>query len=133
MESRAIHSGRKTIEIGGSRHTAPIPSGCRVGPLICSSALLGGEPATGAVPEDGAEQTKLVFANLRSFLAEAGTGPECLAKVDVLLAPGESREALNAEWERMFPDQDDRPARHVTVQPLPRNFKIQLEVIGYAL
>lgn len=125
-------SPRRSIEVEGVGHgNNPIPFGSRVGPLVCSSGIMGADPATGKVPEDGAEQVRLVFENLRSFLTEAGATPEDVARVGVLLGDPSQRGAINDEWVKMFPDADSRPARHTTVRELPGGMIVQLEVLAW--
>jgi 2-iminobutanoate/2-iminopropanoate deaminase len=106
--------------------------GSRVGPLVCSSAIMGTDRATGKVPADAAEQVRLVFGNLRAFLAAAGVGAEHVARVGVLLGDSSVRGTVNEEWTAMFPDPASRPARHTTVKELPNAMAIQLEVIAFA-
>jgi 2-iminobutanoate/2-iminopropanoate deaminase len=40
------------------------------------------------------------------------------------------RDELNLNWLAAFPDPDDRPARHVAVQPLQHGMAVQLEIIA---
>lgn len=125
-------SSRQSIEVEGLSHGAnPIPFGSRVGPLVCSGGIMGSDPAVGKVPEDGAEQVRLVFQNLQSFMTAAGGTTEDIAKVEVLLADNSLRSAVNDEWVKMFPDEHSRPARHTTAGPLQGSMLIQLEVIAW--
>ncbi len=39
-------------------------------------------------------------------------------------------EAINREWLKMFPDEEDRPARHAMTMPLRGNVFFQVEVVG---
>lgn len=123
---------RQAIEVEGLGHgTNPIPTGARVGPLICSSAIMGANLATGAVPEEGLEQVRLVFENMRRFLSQAGAEPDDVVRVGVLLSAPELRGALNEEWVAMFPEESSRPARHTTLRDLANGMVVQLEVIAY--
>lgn len=125
-------SHRISIEVEGIGHGAnPIPMGARVGPLICSSGIMGADRSTGSLPAEGREQVRLVFENLRLFLDVAGATPDDLVRVGVLLAVPALRGAVNEEWIAMFPDEGSRPARHTTVRELPNDMVIQLEVIAY--
>lgn len=125
-------SDRRSIEVEGVGHGAnPIPFGSRVGPLVCSSGIMGADPATGKVPADGAEQVRLVFQNLVSFLTAAGATPEDVARVGVLLGDPSLRAAINEEWLKLFPDPDSRPARHTTVRELAGGMVVQLEVMAW--
>lgn len=126
-------SARRSIEVSGLSHgTTPIPMGARVGPLICSSGISGTDPSTGVLPGDGRTQVELVFENLRAFLTAAGTGLGAIVRIGVLLQDALLRDAVNAQWIALFPEADDRPARHTTVRELPGDMLIQLEVIAYS-
>jgi 2-iminobutanoate/2-iminopropanoate deaminase len=122
----------RSVEIDGVSHGSnPIPMGARVGPLVCSSGLMGADPATGRVAEDGHEQVRLVFANLVTFLANAGASLADVVRVGVLLQDPDLRADINERWLALFPDAGDRPARHTTVRDLPGQMVVQLEVIAY--
>jgi 2-iminobutanoate/2-iminopropanoate deaminase len=122
----------RSVEIDGVSHGSnPIPMGARVGPLVCSSGLMGADPATGRVAEDGHEQVRLVFANLVTFLANAGASLADVVRVGVLLQDPDLRADINERWLALFPDAVDRPARHTTVRDLPGQMVVQLEVIAY--
>ena len=98
-------------------HKAPIPLGARVGNLICSSGIAGKDPATGALPADGAAQTANAFANLQALLLAAG-GATLADVVRKLSVYAERRRAARRRQHPLaaqcFPDPDDRPARHIT-------------------
>lgn len=125
-------SSRRSIEVEGVSHgNNPIPFGSRVGPLVCSGGIMGQDPATHQVPEDGAEQVRLCFVNLVSFMESAGGSVEDIAKLEVLLADNALRANVNEEWLKLFPDEHNRPARHTTAGPLQGSMKVQLEVIAW--
>lgn len=122
-------SRRQTYEIPGVDHgQAPIPMAARVGSNFQSSAIMGKDPATNSLPEDGARQVELVFANTRALLDVAGVELDQLVYVDVLLADNDLRAEVNRHWLSWFPDEHDRPARHVTHRELPGGMVIQLRV-----
>jgi 2-iminobutanoate/2-iminopropanoate deaminase len=121
-------NNRKVLVVAGVAHDAPIPLGVRIGQSIFTSALMGMDPVTSVIPDDPAEQARLVFNNLRAVLAAGGADLGDVAKVTVFAADDSVRPLLNKEWLACFPDPDDRPARHVIVGALPRNVVIQLEV-----
>jgi 2-iminobutanoate/2-iminopropanoate deaminase len=123
---------KRSLQVANVGHKAPIPLGARVGPLICSSGIAGKDPATGALPGDGPTQVANAFVNLEALLAAGGAGLEHVAKLVVTLADDGLREAVNVHWLACFPDADDRPARHVVVQPLGHGMQVQLEVLAWA-
>jgi 2-iminobutanoate/2-iminopropanoate deaminase len=122
---------RTTYHIQGVHHAAPIPYGARVGNTIYSSAIQGINAQTGELSDDLAEQTKHCFQNLRSLLAVAGASTGDIVRMTCLLKDLNDREALNSEWLAMFPDENDRPARHTSsYNPPPGGMKIQIEIVA---
>lgn len=122
---------KRSLQVPHVGHKAPIPLGARVGPLLCSSAIAGKSPADGSLPADGGTQVVHAFANLRALLAAGGAGLEHVVKLAVTLADDGLRDAVNAQWLACFPDADDRPARHIAVQPLGHGMQVQLEVLAW--
>lgn len=123
---------RQVLHVPGVEHTAPIPIGVRIDDMVFSSAVPGKDPRTGTVPDDPAEQAALAFANLRALLEDAGSGPDDVAHMTVFLESDQTRPLLNKEWCAMYPDPEDRPARHVVLTRLPSNIEIQLEIVAVA-
>jgi len=123
---------RRSIDIEGVAHTAPIPMGSRIDNVVYSSAIMGADPATGDIPDDGAEQVRYAFVNLRRFLEAAGVSGDDVVRLTIHLAEPSLRDAINVEWEAMFPDPESRPARHAMNLPLNRNMLVQLEVVAVA-
>jgi 2-iminobutanoate/2-iminopropanoate deaminase len=122
-------SRRQNYSIPGIRHVAnPIPMAARVGNVFQSSAIPGRDPATNAVPADGAKEIGFAFANARALLGVAGVDADQVVFVEVLLSDNALRAEVNQHWLDWFPDDDDRPARHTTVRALPNGMKIQLLV-----
>lgn len=121
---------RRTITVPGLDHGAqPIPLAVVVGGLLVTGGISGKDPATGAVPDDPAAEVAQAFRNLEAVLDAAGCAPEQVAKVTVFVADRDVRGYVNPEWTRLFPDPDDRPARHTLVQPLS-GMRIQLECLA---
>lgn len=124
----------RSIHLANIGHNAPIPLGARVGPLLCSSGIAGKDAATGALPADPALQVRHAFANLQALLTAGGATLADLVKLTVYLrsdSPTALREAINTEWQRCFPDPDDRPARHILNQELQHGMALQLECIAF--
>jgi 2-iminobutanoate/2-iminopropanoate deaminase len=121
---------RRVLGVPGIEHQNPIPQAVAIGGLVVSSAIFGEDPATGEIPDDPARQIALAFGHMRTLLEQAGTGPEAVAKVTVLLADDADRPLVNVEWLAMFPDADDRPARHTVRADLRRGMVVQLEFIA---
>ena len=123
---------RRSIEIAGVRHNAPIPMGARIDNIVWSSAIQGMDPATGLVPDDGIEQVKFAFANLGAFLDAAGVSYDDVVRVTVHLSEPSLRDEVNRYWLEIYPDEHDRPARHALNLTLNNNMLVQLEVFAVA-
>lgn len=121
----------RSLQLPQVGHKAPIPLGARVGPLICSSGIAGKDPADGSLPADGGLQVAHAFTNLQALLAAGGGGLQHVVKLAITLADEGLREAVNRQWLACFPDADDRPARHIVVQPLGHGMALQLEVTAW--
>jgi 2-iminobutanoate/2-iminopropanoate deaminase len=124
------HNNR-SLEIPGVSHgTAPIPMGSRVGNMIFTSGISGKNPATNKLGKDAAEQAFFAFKNLESVLNAGGGDMRNLGHLTILVTDDSSRDAINVEWLRYFPNPSDRPARHTSVQNLRGGALLQL--IGIA-
>jgi 2-iminobutanoate/2-iminopropanoate deaminase len=104
--------------------------GCRVGNVLHSSAIMGADPVTGKVPPDGTEQVRLMFANLRTLLEVGGATPDHIVFMNVLLKDNSLRDEVNKHWLSMFPDENDRPARHTTRVDLQGDMLAQVEIMA---
>ena len=121
----------RSIHIEGVKHGAPIPFRARVGNMIFSSGIMGADPVTGEVPEDLASQCVFAFANMKTMLENAGATTKNVGSVKVYMKDRSQREAVNAPWLEMFPDEDDRPARHaIEYDAFPPGILVQLEVVA---
>jgi 2-iminobutanoate/2-iminopropanoate deaminase len=127
-----VSARRRSIEIEGAAHGAPIPMGCRIGNLVYSSGIMGTDPTTGKTAEGGEAQVRAAFANVKKFLDAAGVTPDDVIRMTVLLEDMDLRTYVNEEWLELFPDEDSRPARHAMRQQLNGSMVIQLEVIAVA-
>ena len=125
---------RRSIELEHVSHgTNPIPAACRVGNVIMTGGISGGDPASGIVPDDVRLQVAHAFANLRHILAAAGATPDDVVKLAITVRTFDLRAAINEEWLAMFPDAASRPARHVTrYDYLHGNTALQIEAFAVA-
>jgi 2-iminobutanoate/2-iminopropanoate deaminase len=109
---------RRSVNFPGFSHQNPIPNASRVGNIVMSSVIGGSNPGTRELPPTLEAQVANVFGYIRSAIEAAGGTPEHIVKINFYVKdPATQREALNAEWLKMFPDANSRPARHT--QPLP--------------
>lgn len=121
---------RRVLGVPGISHQNPIPQAVEIGGLVFSSAVFGEDPETGEIPPDPARQVELVFSHIRTMLEQAGAGPEAIAKMTVYLQDDAHREHVNREWLKMFPDEDDRPARHTVRTDLRRGMLVQCDFVA---
>lgn len=98
--------------------------------MVFSSGIAGIDPRTGTIPDDPAEQVRLVFQHVRTFMEEAGGSPEHIGRMTVYIKNEEVRDLVNEEWVKMFPDPSSRPARHSPIADLRRGALVQAEIIA---
>ena len=119
---------QKSIEVPGlSHHGAPIPTACRVGPILVTSRIMGKDPDTGQMPSDPEAQAELCFSNLKRVLKAGGMDLGDVVKLTVYLVSDSYRTAVNKPWNENFPDPAKRPTRDSLVMPLRGANLIQIE------
>jgi 2-iminobutanoate/2-iminopropanoate deaminase len=124
---------QKSIEIEGLSHvSAPIPMGCRIGPVLATSGIGGKNPDTGELPQDASAQAANCFENLKRVLAAGGLDLGDVVKITVYVADEAHRAAVNAPWLQHYPHPEHRPARHALVMPLRGGMLVQLEALAVA-
>jgi 2-iminobutanoate/2-iminopropanoate deaminase len=121
---------RRSIEVPGLRHSAPIPQAAVVGNLLVSGGISPMDPETGTIPDGTDEQVALVFANVRRVLAAAGGTPEDVVKVTAFVQDRSIRSVIDKYWVEMFPDAASRPARHTLTIDLQGRTQLQLEIMA---
>jgi len=121
---------RRSIEVPGLRHNAPIPQASVVGNLLVSGGISPVDPQTGATPDETDQQVALAFANVRRVLAAAGGTPEDVVKCTVFVRDKAIRPVVNKYWVEMFPDAASRPARHTLSTDLQGGIQLQLEIMA---
>lgn len=122
---------RRSIHVEGIQHGAPIPMGALVGNILFSSGIMGTDPATGKVPEDLETQCELAFVNMKALVENAGGTIGDIGAVKVWMKDRGQREAVNRPWLKMFPDENNRPARHaIEYDAFPPGVQVQLEIMA---
>ena len=121
---------RRSIEVPGLRHNAPIPQASVVGNLLVSGGISPVDPQTGATPDETDQQVALAFANVRRVLAAAGGTPEDIVKCTVFVRDRAIRPVVDKYWVEMFPDAASRPARHTLSTDLQGGIQLQLEIMA---
>ncbi len=109
-------------------HNNPIPTGVVIGNVILPSVISGAGPD--GISDDPEEQIRQAFENLRNVMEAAGGSTDNIGKVTVYLKDFSHRALINKEWLAMFPNEDDRPARHVMQIDVQGKTIIQMDVIG---
>jgi 2-iminobutanoate/2-iminopropanoate deaminase len=112
IERRNEMSKRRSIYIEGFKHVNPIPNACRIGNLMVSGVINGVNPATGEVPPTMEEQCAFLFEHMRRIVEAGGGTTGDILKMTVWMKDRSQRQALNQEWLKMFPEKENRPARH---------------------
>lgn len=122
---------RQVIEVPGVNHGAnPIPLAVKVGNMVFSSGIMGVDPDAHSYPAEPEKQAELMFRHIRSIMEKAGGSPENIAHMTVFLKDLKYREALNGEWNKMFPDEHSRPARHTLRWELGGDMLMQCEIVA---
>lgn len=111
-------------------HTNPFPAALKIGNLVFSAAVGGEDPQTHDLPPDEDSQIKNAFQTVRNILKRAGGSPDNIAKMTVYVADRSIRPMVNPYWVEMFPEEDDRPVRHLVPSNMPNGRHIQLEFIA---
>jgi 2-iminobutanoate/2-iminopropanoate deaminase len=88
-----------------------------------SGVILGRDPVTSEMPAAIEAQCANMFAHMKAIVQAGGGTTDDIIKMTVWLKDRSQRAPVNAEWVKMFPDEDSRPARH----------SLQMEMEGGAL
>lgn len=122
----------RSITIEGLSHGSnPVPAAAVIGNLLMSGAIFGTDPATGKLAAGAEAQCSFMFAALRRVLQAGGADFQDVLKLTFFIQPELSRDVLNAEWVKTYPDAATRPARHVIVNDrLAPNMLIQCDVFA---
>ncbi len=93
-----------------------------------SSVIGGAKPGTRELPAALEQQVANVFAHIRHDIEAAGGSVDDIIKVTFWVKdPVTQRAALNAEWVKMFPDAEARPARHTLTLPPDSRAQVQAD------
>jgi 2-iminobutanoate/2-iminopropanoate deaminase len=122
---------RQVLEVPGVGHgNAPIPMGVKIGSMVFSSGVMGQDPETHSLPPDPARQTELMFQHVKTLVEAAGGTTANIAHMTIFLKDNANREHINREWLKMFPDEHDRPARHILLWELGGQMAVQCEIVA---
>jgi enamine deaminase RidA (YjgF/YER057c/UK114 family) len=122
---------RRSINGSRARHENPIPNACRIGNIVVSSVIGGSNPGTRELPATLEQQVANVFTHMRHDVEAAGGSVDDIIKVTFWVRdPVKQRAALNAEWVKMFPDAEARPARHTQQLPADSRALVQADFMA---
>ena len=121
---------RRSIHVGGFSHANPVPAAARIGPFVYSGAITGRDPETRAMPPDLDTQTVNLFRHVREIIEAAGGSTDDIIRMTVYLREFRDRDAVNREWEAMFPDPDDRPARQALPAAFDGDMRVQCDFVA---
>jgi len=119
---------REVLHVKGSSHQNPIPTAVKIGNMVYTSAIIGSDPETGERPERVEDEVANLFHYLREIMELAGGKTDDIAHLSVSAADREYKKIVNVEWLKMFPNENDRPARHISVKNLREGLRVQIEM-----
>jgi 2-iminobutanoate/2-iminopropanoate deaminase len=119
---------REVLHVKGSNHQNPIPTAVKIGNMVYTSAIIGSDPEKGELPESVEDEVANLFHYMREIMELAGGTTDNIAHLSVSLTDREYKKIVNVEWLKMFPDENNRPARHSTVQKLREGLRVQVEM-----
>jgi 2-iminobutanoate/2-iminopropanoate deaminase len=121
---------RRSIHVGGFSHANPVPAAARIGPFIYSGAITGRDPETRQMPAELDAQAVNLFRHVREIVQAAGASTDDIIRMTVYLRDFRDRTAINREWEAMFPDPDDRPARQALPAAFDGDMRVQCDFVA---
>lgn len=121
-------TNREVIHIEGSEHENPIPTAVKVGNMVYTSAIIGSDPKTGDIPDNVGQEIANLFYYIKEIMKAAGGTTDHIAHLSVYMTDRKYKENVNKEWLRMFPDPNNRPARHTTEKSLKKGLRVQIEM-----
>jgi 2-iminobutanoate/2-iminopropanoate deaminase len=123
---------RTSIYVEGFGHSNPIPPASKIGNLMISGSIQGKHPDTGKLGATLDEQCALMFANMRRIVEGGGGSTDNIIKMTVWMTDRSQpqRDTLNRHWVAMFPDPQNRPARHTIQLPLDQGKLVECDFIA---
>lgn len=120
---------RRSINIDEFSHASPIPTASRIGNMIASGFIRGTDPKTGKLAATLEEQCALMFSHMRRCVEMGGGRLEDILKVTIWVEKID-RKPINAEWAKVFPDPQSRPARQMCVMEMEPGVLIQCDFLA---
>ena len=123
-----IGGKRRNYEVPGVGHDDPIPMASSIGPLFQTSGMFGIDPAAGKRVEGLEAQLEKAVVNVRSVLEQAGTTPDHVVHVTVMLQEFADAPAITQALSRLFPDPASAPALKFVNYRMPQHWRVQFHV-----
>jgi 2-iminobutanoate/2-iminopropanoate deaminase len=128
-----LGGGRRNYEIPGVGHEDPIPMASSIGPLLQSSGLYGIDPATGRAVDGLGPQLRCALGNLGVLLRRAGTAPDRVAHLTIMVRDLADAPAIAAALAALFPDPDAAPALKFMKYTMREPWCVQLHATAIML
>src|SRR5262245_17350078 len=108
---------RSSIYVDEIAHQSPIPNASRIGNIIVSGLIRGADPKTSKLAGSLEQQCAFMFIHMREAVEAGGGTVDDIIKVTVWMKEL-TRQPVNDQWVRMFPDPASRPARQIMEVPM---------------
>jgi len=123
---------RQNVDVPGEKeHHNPIPTCVRLGNMILPSVISGISGLPEGVKLTPEEEIERAFQRMKKIVEAAGGSLQTIGKITVYMHDFKMREFVNKSWLKMFPDPNNRPARHCIPIPGGRVAVVELDVIAY--
>jgi 2-iminobutanoate/2-iminopropanoate deaminase len=96
--------------------------------MVYTSAIIGSDRETGEMPVSVENEVANLFHYIREIMELAGGTTDDIVHLSVSVTDREYKKIVNVEWLKMFPNEDDRPARHTSVKNLREGLRVQIEM-----
>jgi len=123
-----LGSVRRNYEVPGVGHDDPIPMGSSIGPLLQSSGMFGIDSATGKRVEGLEAQLPHAMGNIASLLMQAGTTPDRITHLTVMLQDYADAPRVHEALKALFPNPDNWPAVKYVTYRMPAHWRVQFHV-----
>lgn len=121
--------GRHSIYVEGIGHQSPIPNASRIGNVIASGLIRGPDPITHRFPPSLEEQCAHMFVNIRHTVEAGGARVDDIIKITFWMN-SLTRQPINDEWAKMFPNAATRPARQVMEVAMEPGVLVQCDFLA---
>jgi 2-iminobutanoate/2-iminopropanoate deaminase len=111
-------------------HRAPISLAVKIDNILYSSGISGRDSENDSMPEDAPGQAAAMFRNIELVMEAAGGSPNDIIYMQLRLQDRSLREHVDPHWLAMFPDPENRPARHAENADLGGGMLMQCQIMA---